>query len=112
MCIITDENHIILSISLIRGLGQYPATWHIYEYMEMPKEKVGEYYNPEEKMTLTPTTPESYDGAKTEAITKEEWLNIPNLQKPSGQKSVLETLGPLPPALCKAIENQSNQVKK
>lgn len=43
MCIITDENHIVKSISLIPGLGSIPANWHCYfpancKYIDAPKE--------------------------------------------------------------------------
>ena len=30
MCIITDENHIVVSVSLIPGLGSIPSNWHVY----------------------------------------------------------------------------------
>ncbi len=47
MCVITDENHIVISVSLIRGLDQYPENWHIYEYVpfnQLPFE--GQIYKP------------------------------------------------------------------
>ena len=30
MCIITDNNHKVFSISLIPGLTEVPISWHIY----------------------------------------------------------------------------------
>ena len=30
MTIITDENHVVKSVSLIPGLGSIPSNWHCY----------------------------------------------------------------------------------
>jgi len=48
MCIITDGNHIIVSISLIAGVETIPASYHVYEYINLNGEVVGGYYNPGE----------------------------------------------------------------
>lgn len=47
MCIITDENHIVKSVSLIPGLVKIPDTWHLYfpancKINKSPNE--GDYY--------------------------------------------------------------------
>ena len=45
MCIITDENHIVVSISLIPGLGYIPSNWHCYfpaNCVDLPQE--GDHY--------------------------------------------------------------------
>ena len=46
MCIITDENHIVQSVSLIQGLAHIPSNWHMYFPAEcldsIPNE--GDYY--------------------------------------------------------------------
>lgn len=45
MCVITDENNIIVSISLIRGLKHIPEQFNVYEYVELkPGMCVGERY--------------------------------------------------------------------
>jgi len=47
MCIITDENHIVQSVSLIPGTGFIPGNWHCYfpancTVGNLPQE--GDYY--------------------------------------------------------------------
>ena len=45
MCVITDENHIVKSVSFIPGLGNIPADWHCYfPVQETPA--LGTIYNP------------------------------------------------------------------
>ncbi len=49
MCIITDENHIVQSVSLIPGLTQIPENWHCYfpaKCARLPNE--GDYYEEKE----------------------------------------------------------------
>jgi hypothetical protein len=48
MTIITDKNHIIVSISLITGIGHIPSSYHVYEYVDLNGYKIGDYYNPSE----------------------------------------------------------------
>jgi len=46
MCVITDRNHIVVSISLIPGLGNMPVGFHMYfPVIDVPME--GSFYNPE-----------------------------------------------------------------
>lgn len=52
MTVITDENHIVQSISLIRGLQEFPSNWHIYEDISLDLLRhvnIGEVYMPMEK---------------------------------------------------------------
>ena len=47
MCVITDQNHVVVSISLIPGVGYIPPSFHVYFPVvgELPKE--GDVYKPE-----------------------------------------------------------------
>lgn len=46
MCIITDENNIVISISLIPGLGSMPSNYHCYFPVTSELPKLGEVYLP------------------------------------------------------------------
>lgn len=46
MCVITDEDHIVRSVSFIPGLGNISADWHCYFPVTGPLPSVGEVYNP------------------------------------------------------------------
>jgi len=44
MCIITDNNHIVISISLIPGTGEIPNNWHVYFPYTKELPQKGEYF--------------------------------------------------------------------
>lgn len=45
MCVITDANHIVVSVSLIRGVDYIPNGFHIYEFVSgIPS--IGDFYKP------------------------------------------------------------------
>jgi len=48
MCIITDENNIVQSISLIPGVGLIPENWHCYFPVDLPADglREGDTYKP------------------------------------------------------------------
>lgn len=48
MCIITDNNHIVVSISLIRGVDTIPDGFHIYEYYTGTLPDIGDTFIPED----------------------------------------------------------------
>lgn len=46
MCIITDSNNIIVSISFIRGIDFIPDCYNVYEYVNYPENLcVGDIYS-------------------------------------------------------------------
>ena len=47
MCVITDNNNIIISISLIRGLDAINDRFNVYEYVDINGLHIGGYYLPE-----------------------------------------------------------------
>lgn len=46
MCVITDENHVVMSVSLIPGLGTLPEDWHCYFPVWDDLPITGSIYNP------------------------------------------------------------------
>jgi hypothetical protein len=44
MCIITNENNIVVSVSLIPGLGTMPLTYHCYFPVTDNLPKIGDIY--------------------------------------------------------------------
>lgn len=47
MCVITDSNHIVVSVSLIIGLADIPDGFHVYfPVQDAPSE--GSFYQPKE----------------------------------------------------------------
>ena len=52
MVVITDEKHIVQSVSLIRGSQEFPSTRHAYEDISLDlllRVNIGEVYMPMEK---------------------------------------------------------------
>jgi hypothetical protein len=46
MCIITNENHIVISISLIPGIHYIPDNFHVYWPWDKEIPSEGDYFNP------------------------------------------------------------------
>ncbi len=52
MCVITDANHIVVSISFIRGVDAIPDGFHVYEFVKgIPS--VGDFYKTVEASNYT-----------------------------------------------------------
>jgi hypothetical protein len=43
MCVITNENHIVISVSSLIGLRPFIGKWHIYPQVENPP-SIGDTY--------------------------------------------------------------------
>lgn len=46
MCVITDNNHIVVSVSLIFGNGMIPSDFHVYFPVVGYIPSEGEFYKP------------------------------------------------------------------
>ena len=44
MCIITDENNVVVSISLIRGINEISDKFNVYEYVDAKGVSIGDTY--------------------------------------------------------------------
>lgn len=47
MCIITNDKHIVVSISLIPGFGTFPSNYHVYFPYTGNLPQNGDYFLPE-----------------------------------------------------------------
>lgn len=45
MCVITNSEHIVVSISLIRGVAEIPSGFHVYEFV-IDYPSLGSFYKP------------------------------------------------------------------
>ncbi len=46
MCIITNDEHVVVSISLLPGLGNIPDSYHVYFPYKGELPNQGDYFNP------------------------------------------------------------------
>jgi hypothetical protein len=48
-CVITDENHVVKSVSLIPGLAHIPSDWHCYFPFMGDFPEIGTIYKPQKE---------------------------------------------------------------